>query len=250
MGKKICLCGDFNVVRVPEERRSRGVAIRSYDCDPFNDFIDNNILVDPPLHGRGFTWYKGDGNFMSRIDRFLLFEEWCARWPNCLQVASLRGLSDHCPLVLSVDDLNWGPKPVRLLKCWSDLPGYQQFVRSKLQSFQMEGWGGFILKEKLKGIKAALKDWHLTHTHNLPRKILTLKNQIDILDSKREVEVLSDEEVNKLHALTTDLILFLGLMLASRGNNRDFYGFGRVMLILNIFMLSCRVGAVEMPSHL
>jgi hypothetical protein len=67
---------------------------------------------------------------MSRIDRFLLFEEWCARWPNCLQVAYLHGLSDHCPLVLSVDVL-----------------GYHQFVRSKLQLFQLEGWGGFVLKE-------------------------------------------------------------------------------------------------------
>ena len=41
-------------------------------------------------------------------------------WPNCVQVAQLRGLSDHCPLILSVDEENWGPRPSRFLKCWSD----------------------------------------------------------------------------------------------------------------------------------
>lgn len=46
VGKNICLCGYFNAVRNMEERRSRAVAIRSLDCDPFNDFIDNNLLVD------------------------------------------------------------------------------------------------------------------------------------------------------------------------------------------------------------
>lgn len=124
MGKIICLCGDFNVVRGLEERRSRGVAINSSDCDLFNDFIDNNVLADLTLHGQGYTWYKGDGNSMNRINRFLLSQEWCSRWPNCLKVDCLRGLSDHCPLVLSVDDHNWGPKSVRMLKCWSDVPGY------------------------------------------------------------------------------------------------------------------------------
>jgi hypothetical protein len=59
VGKIICLCGDFSVVRGLEERRSRGLAINLSDCGPFNDFIDNNVLVDLPMHRRGYTWYKG-----------------------------------------------------------------------------------------------------------------------------------------------------------------------------------------------
>jgi len=35
---------------------------------------------------------------MSRIDKFLLSEDWCFGWPNCVQTALLRGLSDHFPL--------------------------------------------------------------------------------------------------------------------------------------------------------
>jgi hypothetical protein len=96
-----------------------------------------------------------------------------------LQVASLRGLSDHFPVSMSVDEENWGPRPLRMLKCWLDIPGYHQFVRS-----QVDGWGGFVVKEKLKLIKIALKEWHLTHTKNLLGRIQAIKSQIDVLESR------------------------------------------------------------------
>jgi len=64
------------------------------------------VLADLPLSGRNFTWFKGDGKSMSRIDRFLLSKDWCLVWPNCVQVAQLRGLFDHSPLILSVDEEN------------------------------------------------------------------------------------------------------------------------------------------------
>jgi hypothetical protein len=115
-------------------------------------------MVDLPLCGRRYTWFKGDGTSMSRIDRFLLSEEWCLQWPNCIQVALLRGLSDHFSVQLSVDEENWGPRPLKMLKCWQDISGYQQFVKDKWNSFQIEGRGGFVLREKLKLIKGALKE--------------------------------------------------------------------------------------------
>ncbi|MCI78578.1 endonuclease/exonuclease/phosphatase family protein, partial [Trifolium medium] len=69
-------------------------------------FIEDNGLVDLPLSGRSFTWFNGDGLSMSRLDQFLLSEYWCLTWPNSMQMAQLRGLSDHCPILLSVDEEN------------------------------------------------------------------------------------------------------------------------------------------------
>jgi hypothetical protein len=116
----------------------------------FNRFIDDNFLIDLPLCGRKFTWYRGDDLSMSRLVRFLFSEEWILTWPNCLQLAQLRGLSDHCARVLESDEDNRGPGPLRMLKCWRDVPGYNLFVREKWQSLQVDGWGGFVLKERLK----------------------------------------------------------------------------------------------------
>ena len=68
---KVCICGDFNSVRSAEERRFVRGSQLVHDFAPFNDFIQECALVDLPLGGRKFTWYKGDGRSMSRIDRFL-----------------------------------------------------------------------------------------------------------------------------------------------------------------------------------
>jgi hypothetical protein len=70
------VCGDFNAVRSTVERRSSREGSRSSDHIPFNQFIDDAVLIDLPLTGRKFTLYKGDGLSMSRLDRFLISEEW------------------------------------------------------------------------------------------------------------------------------------------------------------------------------
>jgi len=163
------------------------------------------LLVDLPLRGRTFTWFRGDGRSMSHIDRILLSENWCLTWPTCFQLVVSRGLSDHCPLVLPIDTQNWGPKPVRMLKCWADFPGYDAFVRETWSSLQISGWGGYVLKEKLKLMKLALKDWHQRYSQNLLARILTLKDNIASLDLKGESTALSDGEIQELHGLSENL---------------------------------------------
>jgi len=201
----VCLCGDFNVVRCLDERRNMGGVARQGGSATYNNFIENNFLVDLPLRGRNFTWFRGDGNSMSRIDRFLLSDRWCLTWPNCFQMALARGVSDHCSLELSVDVENWGPRPLQMLKCWELLPGYKSFVCNKWHLFHVDGWGGFVLKEKFKLIKLALKEWHQNHAQNLPARILGVKDKLEVLDLKGEAEVLCEDEIEELHGLTEEL---------------------------------------------
>ncbi|KEH17203.1 endonuclease/exonuclease/phosphatase family protein [Medicago truncatula] len=84
--------GDFNVVRSSEERRGRFENTFYVDYAPFNQFIDGNFLIDSPLCGHNFTWYRGDGVSMSHLDRFLLLESWTTLFPNCIQVALPRSV--------------------------------------------------------------------------------------------------------------------------------------------------------------
>jgi len=124
-----------------------------------------------------------------------------------MQLALPRGLSDHCPLVLSIDDENWGPRPLRMLKCWESFSGYNNFVRDrdKWSSFQVEGWGGYVLKEKLKLLKVALKEWHQSHTQNIPARLVFLKEKIEALDLKGEAAALCEKEIEELHDCTEEL---------------------------------------------
>jgi hypothetical protein len=178
---------------------------RQVEADMFNTFITDTFLIDLPICGRLFTWYRGDGISMSRLDRFLLSEKWCEAWPNCIQVAYQRGLSDHVPLVLMVDEANWGPRPLRMLKCWVDFTGYSDFLNQQWSSFDVHGWGGYVLKHKLKMIKINLKEWHQRHSQNMEGKITSVKNRILFFDSKAEADMLLEEEVKELQELSVNL---------------------------------------------
>ncbi|KAK2351444.1 hypothetical protein QL285_097260 [Trifolium repens] len=202
---RVCVCGDFNVVWSIDERRSTSNGQRPSDHVAFNRFVDENFLVDLSLCGCKFTWYRGDGLAMRRLDRFLLSEEWCLSWPNCMQSAQLRGLSDHCALMLASDEANWGPRPMRMLKCWRDIPGYSLFVKEKWGSLNVVGWGGFVLKEKLKLMKCALKEWYVAHAHNLSSRIDSLKGRLSTLDLKGEEDTLSEADLEEMHGVTSDI---------------------------------------------
>jgi len=120
-------------------------------------------------------------------------------------LADQRGLSDHVPLVLHVDEANWGPRPLRMLKCWADYSGYSEFVHQKWASFSVLGWGGYVLKQKLKMMKTSLKEWHQQHSQNMEGKILLVKNRNSYFDSKAETNALVEEEAKELQDLSVNL---------------------------------------------
>ena len=45
---------------------------------------------------------------MSRIDRFLISKEWEDHFVGVYQVALVRHLSNHCPILLAPSEVDWG----------------------------------------------------------------------------------------------------------------------------------------------
>lgn len=75
-----CLLGDFNTVTTNRERKGLGNGTGNQEMLEFKTCVNTLELVDPPLLGRKFTWYKADGSAMSRLDRILMSEEWVQKW--------------------------------------------------------------------------------------------------------------------------------------------------------------------------
>jgi len=92
-----------------------------------------------------------------------------------------------------------------MLKCWQDILGYRQFVQDKWKSLNVEGWGRFVLREKLKLLKSALKEWHSVHLQNIPGRIESLKSRLSDLDEKAAEDVLSVEEIEELRGISHDI---------------------------------------------
>jgi len=71
------LCGDFNAVRSRSERKGvkeRGVKVS--ELNGFNSFIESNLLIELPIVGKNFTWFKHDGSTKGRIDIVFVSEDW------------------------------------------------------------------------------------------------------------------------------------------------------------------------------
>ena len=70
-----CLIGDFNIIIYPVEKL--GCHSFSSAMFKFSDFIEKHNLVDLPLEGGGYIWFRDSNNpSMSRIDRALISADW------------------------------------------------------------------------------------------------------------------------------------------------------------------------------
>ncbi|WJX76187.1 hypothetical protein P8452_59630 [Trifolium repens] len=169
-----CVVGDFNAVCRSEERVGvnveEGRAV-SMEVVEFRNFLEELELVDLPLLGRHFTWYQASGRSMSRIDRILISDEWASRWGSVALWALPRDISDHCPLVLKYCHEDWGAKPFRFNNFWLENKNLKGIVESFWGSYSVDGWMGHVLKEKLKGLKTTLREWHKNEYGGLEGRI-------------------------------------------------------------------------------
>nr|KYP50896.1 hypothetical protein KK1_027251 [Cajanus cajan] len=107
-----CIVGDFNTVRRQDERNGVIGEYGVRDMEEFNSFIRDMELIDIPLVGKRFTWFKSYGSMMRYVE------------------VIPRDVFDHCPLILNHKVLNWGPKPFRFNNCWLSHSGIEGVVRS------------------------------------------------------------------------------------------------------------------------
>lgn len=178
-----CIAGDFNAVLSARERRGISSHINQRELDEFSSFIQSMGVIDVPLLGKKFSWFNLDGSAMSRIDRFLLTEKLIDEWKVAAQWIGDRDISDHCPMWLKTSDENWGPKPFRFNNCWLDHKEFLSYVTTCWGSFHVEGWKGYMLKEKKKLLKEKLKWWNKEVFGIIDLKIDKIVEDINALDN-------------------------------------------------------------------
>ncbi|KAK8713402.1 hypothetical protein V6N13_148620 [Hibiscus sabdariffa] len=145
--------GDFNMVKNMDERL--GVTNDSNAMKRFVDFINCNGMVDLPMSGNCFTWFRaGSIASASKIDRFLLSTDICCWFPLASQKVLNRGLSDHCTVLLKEEHVVVRHKTFKWSNHWADDPDFDKMIKEKFTYIKRRGIG-----EKLRRIKAAVKCW-------------------------------------------------------------------------------------------
>src|SRR4051812_17610181 len=97
---------------------------------------------------------------MSRIDRFLLSDNFIEDWKVDGQKIGERDISDHTSIWLKDNMKDWGPKPFRFNNLWIKHEDFSSFVIKEWANIHFKGKGDFCLVEKLKVLKGRISWWN------------------------------------------------------------------------------------------
>ncbi|GJR98994.1 RNA-directed DNA polymerase, eukaryota, reverse transcriptase zinc-binding domain protein [Tanacetum coccineum] len=124
---EVVMMGDFNEVRDKSERF--GSIFNQRGADRFNSFISSAGLVEVISGGCTFTWCHRSASKMSKLDRFLISENFMNLCPNISALTLDRFLSDHRPVLLRESKFDFGPIPFRFYHYWMEVEGFNEFVK-------------------------------------------------------------------------------------------------------------------------
>ncbi|RVW39533.1 Transposon TX1 uncharacterized 149 kDa protein [Vitis vinifera] len=164
-----CIGGDFNTVRFLKERRNAPRLIA--EMRRFSEVIGELGLRDFPLAGGPFTWIGGlNSQASSRLDRFLISDQWEDHFSAITQSALPHLVFDHNPIVLEARGFSSGKSPFKLKALKKDLKnlnkevvGNVSFNRAEafscLQCWEAKENENSLTPREAEAKKLALKDY-------------------------------------------------------------------------------------------
>ncbi|TYG99014.1 hypothetical protein ES288_A10G163000v1 [Gossypium darwinii] len=94
-----------------------------------------------------------------------------------------RSISDHVPILLSPKDVDWGPRPFKVLNYWFSSSDCMRKLKEVYQNAPWHGDVGYSLLVKLKTKKAFLKRWNREEFGNIDTKMENPEKLVDELDT-------------------------------------------------------------------
>ena len=199
-----CLFGDFNVIRYPAERL--GCNSFSPAMFKFSDFVAKHLLVDLPLVGGEYTWFRDSNNpSMPRIDRVLMSADWEEHFLHVSQRTLPRVVSDRCPLLVEAGGVSRGKSPFRFENMWLKVEGFVDKVRLWWISYHFVGPPSFVLACKLKALKGDLKHWNKHVFGDVAFKKKSLLTELLNIDKREEMQVMTPEDRARWLVVKSDI---------------------------------------------
>ncbi|GJX77654.1 hypothetical protein Tco_0324465 [Tanacetum coccineum] len=152
---------------------------------------------------------------MSKLDRFLIYENLMITCPNFTATSLERYLSDHRPILLRESHFDYGPTPFRFFHSWFEMEGFNKLVEDAWNEAPMDESNAMSnMMKKLKYLKQKIRDWNkgnMKSSKNIKAKFKDdLKAVDDIIDNgegndevvKLRMDVLkSIQDIDKIQSL-------------------------------------------------
>ena len=188
-----CVGGDFNLVRFLEER-SRGDGLTA-SMRRFSKVLRGFGVEGFSLMGGTFTWRGGLNNqVQSRLDRFLVTDNWDNLFNGVVQGILPRPVSDHFPILLEGGGLKRGPSPFRFENMWLEEEGFKDKMKIWWGSLKFTRTSCYILDAKLRALKNILKIWNKEEFEIVETKKGEVLMQVEHWDEKEKYAALNMED--------------------------------------------------------
>ena len=126
----------------------------------------------------------------SRLNRFLISDDWEGLFSDSTQNLLQRPTSDHHPILLDGKGMKSGPTPFRFENMWLNIPT----LKSWWEGLEVWGSASFITMEKLKALKPVLKSWNCMLFGNVELQKEALR-QIAAWDALESTRPLTESEL-------------------------------------------------------
>ncbi|XP_074282464.1 uncharacterized protein LOC141606985 [Silene latifolia] len=179
------VCGDFNNVLHFNERIGREVTWN--EIAAFRECVDYCGLHDLTGKGAFFTWNNKQSPSVrgfSRIDIFLINDDWMAKYPDAYVHFLPEGLFDHNPSVcFRRQDREHIKPPFRYFNMWSMDEQFAEVVQATWAT-SIEGTMMYKLVQKLKLLKTPLKALNSNRYSDIEKSVGVAKMLLEDLQKQ------------------------------------------------------------------
>lgn len=197
------LCGDFNVIRSPQDKS--GPAFDIQISTMFNTFINKHCLVEHKLHSRKFTW--SNGRQFALLDRFFTTLDWERMYPHSRLIDLSKNGSDHCPLVVQLHDQSPTKLPqFKFDPLWLEDADFITLVQKWWAEQPLSlpdiahSWN-----KKLGSLRKKIKGWAKNHYGRKKKEKILILNKLHELEIIQEDRSFTDAEYSDWKALKIQL---------------------------------------------
>ncbi|GKC72160.1 putative RNA-directed DNA polymerase [Tanacetum coccineum] len=151
------------------------------------------------------------GYKLSKLDQFLVTQNFFNIWSDVSVKVLSRSFSDHCPLVLTVGLPNFGPKAFKFFDKWIGNPKFQSVVSNLWSSGVYSLTPDLNLNNKIKKLRLDIKKWTSDTLHSQNQVKDNLLSNLADWERKAEAGTLLESDIIKREEWILDLHFFYQL---------------------------------------
>lgn len=188
------MIGDYNALLGAHEHRDRGIP-NQLSCGDFRDWTDECNLIHLTTKGAFFTWSngrKGVALTERRLDRVCCNDDWLSSWSEVSRCTLNRSQSGHFPILMTLKkNAISHASSFKFMKMWAEHDDCFNLIATSWNT-SVSGYPMFILSQKLKTLKNALKSWNKDKFGNVHAKVKSAEENVNRIQQQISISGYSD----------------------------------------------------------